>query len=146
MIHALRALFVACLLFSHAASASDADVVALLTRQADAWDKAIVRKDADAVAANMAADFRQIRSNGSVADRAQFLEGILSPALTIDPYTIEGFDVRVYGDTALLSGTTRMTGREDGQAFATHYRYIDIYVRRGGKWQIVSVQITRIAE
>jgi hypothetical protein len=39
-----------------------------------------------------------------------------------------------------------MTGRYQGKPFATHYRYIDIYVRRDGKWQIVSVQTTRIAE
>ena len=64
---------------------------------------------------------------------------------TAHEFAQEGFAFP-YGDVALLSGTTRMTGREDGEAFKTHYRYIDIYVRRDGKWRIVSVQITRIAE
>jgi len=77
--------------------------------------------------------------------RASFVEGLVSPDLVIDPYTVEDFDVRVYGDTALLSGHTRMTGRYQGQAFKSHYRYIDIYVRRDGAWKIVSVQITRMA-
>ncbi len=47
------------------AHASDTKaVVAALTRQADAWDKAIVRKDRAAVAANMADDFRSIDGAG----------------------------------------------------------------------------------
>lgn len=127
------------------AHASD-DVVAHLKQLSDAWDRAIVAKDADAVAANMAPDFRQIRSNASVVDRATFLKDILSPSLTIDPYTVEDFDVRVYGDVALLSGTTRMTGSEGGEKFAVHYRYIDVYAKRDGKWQVVSVQITKFPD
>lgn len=50
----------------------------------------------------------------------------------------EEFEVRLYGDVALLSG------RFDGNPFASHYRYIDIYVRRDGSWRIVSVQIARL--
>ena len=123
--------------------------VAALTRQADQWDKDIVRKDAAAIAANMAEDFRQIASDGSVADKAAFLKDITSPDLVIDPYTVEEFDVRIYGeagDVALLSGSTRMTGRYQGEPFTTHYRYIDTYVRRDGRWQVVSVQTTKVRE
>ena len=118
--------------------------VAVLTRQAHAWDQAIVRKDAAAIADNMAEDFRQIDGNGDLETKASFVAGLLDPGLRIDPYTVEDFEVRLYGDTALLSGTTRMTGQSDGKPFATRYRYIDVYVRRGGTWKIVSIQITRL--
>jgi ketosteroid isomerase-like protein len=120
--------------------------VASLTAQADAWDKAIVRKDRAAIEANMAEDFRQIDSAGNVETKASFVEGLVSDKLEIDPYTVEDFDVRLYGDVALLSGRTRMTGRYEGEPFKSHYRYIDIYARKGGAWKIVSVQITKIPE
>ena len=90
-------------------------------------------------------DFRDIDGYGNVADKAAFLEDILSPTLAIDPYKVEDFDVRLYGDVALLSGTTRMSGHFDGKPFTSHYRYIDIYVRRDGGWRIVSVQISKMA-
>ena len=130
-----------------AAPAADptATIVAALTKQADAWDKAIVKKDRAAVAANMADDFRNIDGAGTVAAKAAFVDGLMDEKLVIDPYTVEDFDVRVFGDTALLCGRTRMTGRYDGKPFTSHYRYIDIYVKRGGAWKIVSVQITRMA-
>ena len=120
------------------------ETIALLTVQADAWDKAIVRKDRAAVEGNMADDFRQIDGAGNIETKSSFVEGLLSDALVIDPYTVEEFEVRLYGDVALLSGRTRMTGRFEGEPFTSHYRYLDIYVRRGGAWKIVSVQISRI--
>jgi ketosteroid isomerase-like protein len=118
--------------------------VAELTRLSNAWDQAIVRKDEKAVADNMAEDFRQIDGYGNLETKKSFVAGILDAKLTIDPYTVEEFEVRLYGDTALLSGRTHMTGRYDGKDFESNYRYIDIYVRRNGKWKIVSVQITKI--
>jgi ketosteroid isomerase-like protein len=115
-----------------------------LSAQADAWDKAIVRKDRAAIEQNMSEDFRQIDGAGNVEAKASFVDGLTSPDLQIDPYVVEDFDVRVYGDVALLSGRTRMTGRYQGTPFTSHYRYIDVYVRRQGQWKVVSVQISRI--
>lgn len=126
------------------APASADAVVAALTAQADRWDRAIVAKDRAAIEANMAEDFRQIDSAGNLETKASFVEGLVSPELTIEPYTVEEFDVRLYGDVALLSGRTRMKGSYAGKPFTTHYRYIDIYVRRDGAWKIVSVQTSRL--
>lgn len=126
-------------------SVTDAAAVkAALARQADRWDRAIVAKDRAAIEANMAEDFRQIDGAGNVETMDSFVDGLVAPALTLDPYTVEDFEIRLYGDVALLSGRTRMTGTYDGTAFKTHYRYIDIYVRRSGEWKIVSVQISSI--
>src|SRR6185295_9455503 len=109
--------------------------IALLTAQADAWDRAIVRKDRAAIEANMAEDFRQIDGAGNVETKASFVERLVSDKLEMGPYAVEDFDVRLYGDVALLSGRTRVTGRNDGEPFTGHYRYIDIYVRKDGLWK-----------
>ena len=124
----------------------DADTIATLTRQADAWDKAIVRKDRAAIEANMADDFRQIDGQGQVETKQSFVEDLVSADLVIAPYTVEDFDIRLYGDVALLCGRTRMTGSYQGKPFKSHYRYIDIYVRRDGRWKIVSVQISKMPD
>ncbi|MDT9001868.1 nuclear transport factor 2 family protein [Paucibacter sp. APW11] len=117
-----------------------------LRRQSAAWDEAIVRKDRAAIEANMAADFRQIDADADLETKASFVDGLMSPKLVIAPYQVEDFEIRLYGDTALLSGRTRMQGSYDGKPFSTHYRYIDVYVRREGRWQIVSVQLTRVSQ
>jgi ketosteroid isomerase-like protein len=130
-----------------AVTATDpAGTVAQLKRQADAWDRAIIAKNRAAIDANMGSDFRDIDGHGNVADKAEFLEGLMDPQLTIDPYTVPDLDVRLYGDVALLSGTTRMTGTYAGKPFKSNYRYIDIYVRRAGAWRVVSVQISKMPD
>lgn len=137
-----NSLFLAALLLL----AGCANNTAILTQQAHAWDAAIIRKDMPAVAANMAPDYRHIRDNGAVSDGAGFLAFIGSPKLVINPYKVDDLDVRLYGDVALLSGTTRMTGSYDGAPFKSHYRYIDVYIKRDGQWRVASVQITAIPD
>ena len=127
-------------------SGPDQALAAQLKTQADAWDQAILRKDAPAIADNMTGDFRHIGKTGEMADRAAFLKDLLSPDLVIHPYTVEDFDVRIYGDCALLCGRTRMTGTYQGRPFKSHYRYIDTYVRQDGRWRVCSVQITALPE
>jgi ketosteroid isomerase-like protein len=121
-----------------------AETVAQLTQQSNDWDKAIVRKDKAAIADNMAEDFREIGSTGEVSNKDSFVRDLTSDEITIDPYGVEDFNVRVYGDVALLSGHTHMTGHEEGKAFTTHYRYIDIYRRVNGRWKVCSVQTSKI--
>lgn len=144
----------------------NADDITQLRQQADRWDNAIVAKRLAEIETNMADDFRQIDAAGDIEDKQSFVAGLfdprlridpyfalapkqrvpglVDPKLRIDPYLVEDFEVRLYGDTALASGRTRMTGHYDGKFFSSHYRYIDVYVRRGGLWKIVSVQITKM--
>ena len=119
---------------------------ARLVAQAEAWDRAIIHKDREAIEANMADDFRQINKLGRFTDRETFIEGLMDSALVIDPYTVEDFDLRLYGDMALLCGRTQMTGSWAGEPFTSHYRYIDVYARQGEDWKVVSVQITAMAD
>lgn len=126
---------------AHTGLAVDA---AVLKAQAVAWDNAIVHKHRPAIEANMAAEFLHIGENGVVSDRKAFLDSILSEHLAIAPYAMEDLQVRLFGDAALLTGTTRMHGSWRGKPFSSHYRFTDTYIRREGGWQVVQVQITAL--
>ena len=117
-----------------------------LVAQADAWDKAIVRKDKAAIEANVGQRFFHIGGDGSVESREEFLAGLLDPQLVIDPYEVRDLRVMRFGDTVLLSGVTRMTGTYAGKPFVSHYRYIDTYAKEGDRWVVVALQITKIAQ
>ncbi|MBT2116769.1 DUF4440 domain-containing protein [Dyella sp. LX-66] len=143
----LRTACLVLLLASMPAIAKDStDLHAQLKAQADAWDTAIVKKDRQAIARNMSETFFQIGSDGATADKAQFLQNLTSPDLVIEPYTVEDFTIRIYGNTALLNGSTDMHGTYQGKPFRSHYRYTDTYVKEGAVWRVVNVQTTRIAE
>ena len=115
-----------------------------LKARADAWDVAIWSKDRKAIAENMSASFVQIDSDGNLADKRKFVEEITADALVIAPYAVEDFTIRLYGDTAVLNGSTRMQGTYEGKPFTSHYRFTDVYVKEGGAWRVVNIQTTRI--
>jgi ketosteroid isomerase-like protein len=136
-------LLTAAFLFSVSAAAfAQKTVEQELKAIADAWDQAIIKRDVPGVEANVAQDFQQIRGSGRVVGREQFIRDITAPTLKIDPYVVEDFGVRVFGDMALVTGRIRMSGTASGERWEEHFRYIDVYVKRDGKWQVVSIQIT----
>lgn len=107
-----------------------------LRAQADAWDSAIVRKDVTAISQNMAESFQHIDSEGRLSNKAQFLTGITSDKLVIQPYEPEDIEIRFYGDVALMTGTTKLQGAYNGKPFKTHYRYTDTYFKESGIWNL----------
>ena len=90
----------------------------------------------------MAPEFQQLRGSGQIVGREEFIRDVLDPAFSMDQYTVEDWDARLFGETALVYGRIRMSGLDGGQRWSVHFRYIDTYVRRNGRWQVVSVQIT----
>lgn len=131
-------------LFATVAPARADDAAAVLRVQAKAWDSAIARRDRAAIEKNLHPRFFQIDIRGTRNERAAFVAALLGAKLQLDPYTVQELDVRLYGDSALLSGTTQITGRSDGEPSAIPYRYIDTHVREDGEWRVVAVQVTRI--
>ncbi len=118
----------------------------LLTQQATDWDAAICRKDKAGIEKNIGEGFRHIGPYADASDGPKFLADLLDPQLTINPYTVDDLDIRIYGEVALLSGTTRMTGTYQGKPFKSHYRYVDTYALQHGRWVVVNIQITRFRE
>lgn len=131
----------------HGVSPSEAlSVSTLLKHQADRWDQDIILKNRPAISDNMSEDFRHISNKGVISDKAAFLKGIVSADLVINPYTVEDLDIRIYGTCALICGRTRMTGSYKGSPFRSHYRYVDTYVLKDGRWKVCNVQITAMPD
>lgn len=124
---------------------------ALLAEEADA--AAVRRLDADYVRAYLdsdvarfrellAGDFTCVLSDGRVLDKAGFLRMAAGPP-RVDGFHTDQVVVRVYGETGIVTGRASYK-RPDGGATVT--RYVEVYVRREGRWRMVSAQFTRLAQ
>jgi len=49
-------------------------------------------------------------------------------------------DVRVFGDTAIVTGTVEESTKENGKQSKRHYAWTDVFVKRNGKWLAVASQ------
>ena len=52
--------------------------------------------------------------------------------------------VRIIGEVAIVTGRSLSEGRVDGKDVSVRQRYIDVYVRRDGRWRVVASQGTEI--
>ena len=50
--------------------------------------------------------------------------------------------VRLLGDVAVVTGRSVSAGRFEGRDINVTQRYMDIYVRRDGRWRVVASQGT----
>jgi len=112
----------------------------------DAWDRAMVTNDPEAIGLYMADDWIIVGTDGSVGDRAAFLELVRSGKLTHDVMESHDLKVRVYGDTAVVTGRGVSGGQYQGQSFYLVERTSCVYVRQQGRWRCVLTHLSLIAE
>jgi ketosteroid isomerase-like protein len=111
-----------------------------------AFAEAIVKNDLEGIGRLVTDDWIIIDPNGEIVDRARFFEVIKSGALTHDMMESEDFRVRVYGDSAVVTGLTRTHGKFMEQEFSTQERATDVFVKRDGRWQCVLTHLTRFTK
>ena len=111
-----------------------------------AFADAIVRIDLEGIGRLVTDDWIIVDPNGEIVDRARFFEVIKSGVLTHDMMESEDFRVRVYGDSAVVTGLTRTKGKFMGQEFSTRERATDVFVKRDGRWQCVLTHLTRFTK
>ena len=87
----------------------------------------------------LADDFLCSLPDGSLVDRAQFLEQTAKPA-RISNLQAHDVKVRQMGDFAIIHARTTYSG-PDGRPGSG--RYTDVWARRNGRWLAVSAHVTR---
>lgn len=115
-----------------------------LLRIQDEWAGARVKRDVPYLERLYAREFRVHSMNGSVvsrqADIAAFASGELKPDLVQD----QDMEVPVYGETALLTGIENLAGTYKGNYGEMALRFLNVFVRREGRWQLVVHQSTPV--
>ena len=109
------------------------------------WATAIERQDAAAFERLAAEEFRFIEENGRVLNRAQYIADRSHNPDNVESAVQDEMEVRQYGDSVLATGRSTIHGTRDGAPFVYRFRWTDVYVRHGGRWQVVSGQLTTLS-
>src|SRR5436190_4688256 len=105
----------------------------------DEWVKAIVRADEETLDRIMANDFYfTYPLEGD--DKAQFISDITSGDLKIQHIVREQLNVRVFGNTAVLTARDSATWLYHGRELAGQYKIMSVFSEREGRWQLCAVQ------
>ena len=110
----------------------------------DERNRAILKGDAAALERMTADDYTFITLRGELRTKSEIVKGFQSGSFKYDSRTISDLNVRVYGDTAIVTGRSTQKGSENGKDYSGDYRFTRVYVKQKGRWITVALQTTLI--
>ena len=112
------------------------------------WNDADMNNDVAWFERNLAHDYSSVSSRtGVLTDKAEDVADVRSRKGKLTAAVLSDVDVRVSGDTAVVTGVNHITGTDDkNQAFDRRVRFTDTFVKRDGRWQVWATQGTTIAD
>ncbi len=94
---------------------------------------------------HLADDYMLITPNGATKNKRDVIRELLPPGLKMEPYEPSGVQVRLYGDAAVVTGRMLQRFLVGGIRYANDLRYTDVYVKRKGKWTLVTAHVSAVA-
>ena len=110
------------------------------------WGDALTKHDIAALDRILADDHTVITKDGSVLTKQQELANYSSGESSGELFDFEPMKIRFFGDVVLVTGGHREKSQYHGRNTSGHYRWIDVFAKRNGRWQAVSSQLTRVEE
>ena len=105
---------------------------------------AMVNGDLATLDRTTASDYTVINPSGQLGNKGQMLADLRSGNLKYQSIDTEDVTVRLYGDTAILSGRRTVKGQHGGKNISGKDRFTRVYVKRNGNWQAVWFQATPV--
>ncbi|HVF47952.1 MAG TPA: nuclear transport factor 2 family protein [Pyrinomonadaceae bacterium] len=91
-------------------------------------------------------DWSVIDPSGRVLTKAEVLNEAFTGERSITEGEIDQINVRDFGDWAVVTGRTRMSGSYQGEEMKVTLRFMDVFDRSSGEWRCVASQGTMAGE
>jgi len=116
------------------------------------WYNATKTHSAEAAKGFLADNVSLVYPDGTAATKADEIRSIESGAMTADTYEMTESKVTVINaDSAFITGRSvikngkyAVPGQKKPIDISGEYRFLDVYARRDGKWQVVASQAVKI--
>jgi ketosteroid isomerase-like protein len=108
------------------------------------FEDAYRREDLTSRQAMTAEDYVGIGVGGTVFAKTTARDFFKSGRVKTLGHEITDRKVRVYGDTAVVTGTRHIRDTLDGKPRDEQHRYTRVWVKRNGQWLVVSFQATKV--
>jgi hypothetical protein len=94
---------------------------------------------------NLSDDYTLVTPTGSIRTKRDVMNELGTPGLKMDPFDPLDVQLRLYGDTAVVTGRMLQRFLLGRVHYANDLRYTDVYVKRKGRWVLVSGHTSNVA-
>jgi len=123
---------------------NDPDIISAIEALDARRARATIEGDFAALDPLLGDDLRYVHSSAVDEDKALFLERLREGHYRYLGLEILKRDFRVIGDTVLVNGDVRIDVEAAGKTKVVMSRYLQVWARRPGGWQMVAWQSTPI--
>jgi ketosteroid isomerase-like protein len=109
-----------------------------------AWDQAQERGDVKALSAIFDDSLVFVDYDGKVLTKAQYLDRVKLDSSHLQQIVTESMNVQMLGNTAIVVGTYRAKGVENGKPYLRRRRFIDVWMLQGELWICVAAEATPV--
>ena len=110
-------------------------------------DRALIAADAKELSRIFADDYLQYDESGQSFTKKDVLENLASGQVRYVSMVSTGRRIRVVTrDIAIVHGTEDDVVERNGERFSVRYVYLDVVIKRDGRWQVVASQLAKPAE
>lgn len=127
-------------------SASDRDAGSKIRTLETVWNLAEEKGDVAALDLIFDSSMMYIDEDGSLLTKAQFLKRVAKESGTDGERLVTPtMSVKIYGETAVVMGSYRVTRIREGKQYQRTGRFIDTWAFKNGEWRCVVAQATPVA-
>ncbi len=106
---------------------------------------AVVKGDVATLEQQTSDDYTLINMNGQMSDKSQMVNAFKTGQSKLTSDELSDMKVRVYGNTAVITGKADVNGTLGGKDATGQIMFTRVYVKKGGQWQSVAFQQTRVS-
>jgi ketosteroid isomerase-like protein len=102
------------------------------------WTESYKRRQVDILASLLDEDYIITIEDGSTYGKTGYISHSAEPGVKVEVAEMTDLKVRMHGNTAVVTGSYHERGDSQGKRYEYHDRFTDIWMKTGGKWQVVA--------
>jgi ketosteroid isomerase-like protein len=102
------------------------------------WTESYKQHSIDILSSLLADDFVITIEDGSIFSKAGYISHTADSTVRVQVAEMSDLKVRMHGDTAIVTGAYHEKGESSGKPYEYHDRLTDVWMKTGGKWQVVA--------
>ena len=126
---------------SLAANAETPEQIQALDRE---WAQACVQADIGKLEQILSDDLTYTHSSGQKQTKAEFIATVREGKTRYRSIEFEQSIARIYGNAAVTNNQVRVNLTVDGRDVSVHARFLHVWIKQHGRWQLAAHQGTKI--
>jgi hypothetical protein len=114
----------------------------VLSTHRNVFYAALLNNDLEALSNVYSDDYMLVRPDGSDFSKDEILRDLRESGLTFKSIELTGEEVRIHGDSGILTGESRTVSERLGVLSSAHFRFVAVYVEMGEAVRLVHFQST----